>query len=242
MSYKFLLDSKLALYFPRIYSLCHEIFDSADYRACLVFLITPAFGIVERDLKIETKFYPTKGKCMGWFYEDITHSPADLRKTLKVSLAALKTEKFYMLHLHAPDQSVPFEDTLRESWEVAQIYEICKRNGWVIPTVYRGLYNAYHRVVEAEFVPCLRAYGISLYVYNPLALTCSIERHCGGSRTHSALSKELGDAVVVGTSSTKHLEDNLEALEKGPLPADVVEALDAGYCRSITGNRGCIPY
>jgi aflatoxin B1 aldehyde reductase len=46
---------------------------------------------------------------------------------------------------------------------------------------------------------------------------------------HSELRKEFGDAVIVGASSTKkHLEENLEALDKGPLPADVLEALDAG--------------
>jgi aflatoxin B1 aldehyde reductase len=45
---------------------------------------------------------------------------------------------------------------------------------------------------------------------------------------HSELRKEFGDAAIVGASSTKHLEENLEALDKGPLPADVLEALDAG--------------
>ncbi|TVY31723.1 Aflatoxin B1 aldehyde reductase member [Lachnellula occidentalis] len=46
---------------------------------------------------------------------------------------------------------------------------------------------------------------------------------------HSQLKGELGDAVVVGASSTKHLEENLAALEAGPLPTEVVEALDAGW-------------
>ena len=48
---------------------------------------------------------------------------------------------------------------------------------------------------------------------------------------HSKLRKELGDAVIVGASSTKHLEENLEALDKGPLPEEVVHALDAGWAR-----------
>ncbi|KAJ7302669.1 NADP-dependent oxidoreductase domain-containing protein [Mycena albidolilacea] len=257
----------------------------------------------KRGIKMETKFYPTKGKGMGWlFAEDLTHSPADLRKALKDSLVALKTDKLYMFYLHGPDRTVPFEDTLREvnkihtegvferfglsnfqSWEVAQVCEICKRNGWVMPTVYQGLYNAQHRLVEAELIPCLRAYGISFYVFNPLAggfLTSRYTRDQtafdGGERFdpsrkqgqlhrlrywnepnfkaldllrpaiaphgisesdaalrwlahHSVLKKEFGDAVIVGASSAKHLEENLEALDKGPLPADVVEALDAGW-------------
>jgi aflatoxin B1 aldehyde reductase len=46
---------------------------------------------------------------------------------------------------------------------------------------------------------------------------------------HSALKAELGDGIIVGAGSVKHLEDNLNALKKGPLPEDVVEALDAGW-------------
>lgn len=48
---------------------------------------------------------------------------------------------------------------------------------------------------------------------------------------HSQMKKEMGDAVIVGASSTKHLEHNLADLEKGPLPEEVVEALDAGWAR-----------
>jgi aflatoxin B1 aldehyde reductase len=48
---------------------------------------------------------------------------------------------------------------------------------------------------------------------------------------HSQLKKELGDAVIVGASSRKHLEENLSALDKGPLPEEVVQALDAGWAR-----------
>ncbi len=27
------------------------------------------------------------------------------------------------------------------SWEVANVYQICKSRGWVLPTVYQGMYN-----------------------------------------------------------------------------------------------------
>jgi aflatoxin B1 aldehyde reductase len=91
-------------------------------------------------------------------------------------------------YLHAPDHAVPYESTLREvnslheqgffrrlgisnyaAWEVAQICEICARNGWKKPDVYQGIYNALHRTVEDELLPCLRKYGIEFYEYNPLA-------------------------------------------------------------------------
>ncbi|KAJ7356416.1 NADP-dependent oxidoreductase domain-containing protein [Mycena albidolilacea] len=193
-------------------------------------------------------------------------------------------------NLHPPDCGVPTE-TLREvnkvylegaferfglsnypAWEVAQICQICKRNGWVMPTVYQGVYNALHRAVEAELIPCLRAYGISFYIYNPLAggfLTDRFNPDCkhgahGRMRYwnepnfkaldllrpvvapqgitesdsepalrwlahYSVLKKEFGDAVIIGAASEKHLQDNLVAMDKGPLPADILAALDAGW-------------
>ncbi|KAJ7436817.1 NADP-dependent oxidoreductase domain-containing protein [Mycena latifolia] len=261
-----------------------------------------AIGWQERGLKMETKLYPSKGRNVGWFFdgEELSHSPADLRKGLKDSLGALKTDKLSILYLHAPDRNVPFEDTLGEinkiyeegvferfglcnfmSWEVAKVCEICKRNGWVVPTAYQATYNAFERQIEAELIPCLRAYGISFYGYHPLAAGLLTSRYTRDQtvftedqrynpermmgkllqrrywndaiftalellrpvlathgiteseaalrwlRHHSVLKKELGDAIVMGASSTKQLEDNLQALEKGPLPEDVVKAMDA---------------
>ncbi|EOD50988.1 Aldo/keto reductase [Neofusicoccum parvum] len=253
-----------------------------------------------RGIVMETKLYPNRGKGMS--NEEYDHSPADLRRGLLDSLKALRADKIDMWYLHGPDRSRPFEETLREvdalhkegyfrrlgisnyqAWEVAQICEICSRNGWVMPSVYQGLYNAFHRVVEAELVPCLRHYGIALYVFNPLAGGFLSSRYRRDQETfedgerfdpkrwqgklfhsrywnepmwqaleglrpvakkhgiseaecairwlahHSALKNELGDAVIVGASGTKHMDENLGALEQGPLPEDIVQALDAGW-------------
>jgi aflatoxin B1 aldehyde reductase len=43
---------------------------------------------------------------------------------------------------------------------------------------------------------------------------------------HSELKQNLGDAIIVGASSVKHLEDDLLDLEKDPLPQDVMEAVE----------------
>ena len=56
-----------------------------------------------------------------------------------------------------------------QAWEVAQICEMCKSNGWKMPDVYQGVYNALHRSIEPELLPCLRHYGVAFYNYNPLA-------------------------------------------------------------------------
>ncbi|CCF36219.1 aflatoxin B1 aldehyde reductase member 2 [Colletotrichum higginsianum] len=44
---------------------------------------------------------------------------------------------------------------------------------------------------------------------------------------HGILSKEHGDSVIVGASSREQLEANLDIIEQGPLPQEVVLALDA---------------
>ncbi|KAL2849937.1 NADP-dependent oxidoreductase domain-containing protein [Aspergillus pseudoustus] len=48
---------------------------------------------------------------------------------------------------------------------------------------------------------------------------------------HSALNIKSGgnDGIVIGVSSQAQLEQNLQDLEKGPLPADVVHALDQAW-------------
>ncbi|KAJ7847092.1 NADP-dependent oxidoreductase domain-containing protein [Mycena olivaceomarginata] len=252
-----------------------------DTAACGTSEELGAIGWHERGLKIETKLFPTKGKNPGWLTaEELTHG-------LNNSLAALKTDKLYMFYLHSPDRSFPYEETLREvnkiylegaferfrlsnypAWEVAQICQICKGNGGVMPTVYQGVYNALHRAIEGELIPCLRAYGISFYVYNPLAGGFLTDRFNSDRKrgahgrmcywnelnfkaldllrpivapqgiteneaalrwlAHYPVLKEFGDAVIIGATSKKHLQD-LEAMDKGPLPADILAALDAGW-------------
>ncbi|KAL4892051.1 NADP-dependent oxidoreductase domain-containing protein [Aspergillus ambiguus] len=141
----------------------------------------------KRGITMDTKLYPTTGKKQ-FFSQNYTHRPEDIRRGLLDSLDALQTTKIDMFYLHGPDRNIPFEDTLREinklheegyftrfgisnymSWEVATICEICKKNGWIMPTVYQGVYHVLQRSIEGELLPCLRKYGISLYAFQPLA-------------------------------------------------------------------------
>jgi aflatoxin B1 aldehyde reductase len=47
---------------------------------------------------------------------------------------------------------------------------------------------------------------------------------------HSALKvKDGNDGIIIGISSYEQLDGNLDALEKGPLPDDVVQALDEAW-------------
>ncbi|KAF4548413.1 Aldo-keto reductase-like protein 15 [Elsinoe fawcettii] len=53
--------------------------------------------------------------------------------------------------------------------ETQQVYDLCKKNGWVLPTVYSGQYNAISRISEEDLFPVLRKLNISFWVYWPLA-------------------------------------------------------------------------
>ncbi|TFK32310.1 Aldo/keto reductase [Crucibulum laeve] len=46
---------------------------------------------------------------------------------------------------------------------------------------------------------------------------------------HSLLRREHGDAILIGASRLSHIKQNLLDLEKGPLPAEVVSALDEAW-------------
>mgnify|MGYP001558474516 FL=1 len=126
-----------------------------------------------------TKASPLGGGGLG---------PENIVKQVNTSLRRLKTDYIDLLYLHAPDPKTRIEVTLeaceklskdgkfRElglsnyaSWQVADIWHICKRNGWMIPSVYQGRYNAITRDVESELFPAVRNFGIRFYAYNPLA-------------------------------------------------------------------------
>lgn len=267
----------------------------------------------ERGIVLDTKYYPTANfagpnAVPGWSTDGHLDEKG-LRENLEKSLKALKTDQVDMWYLHGPDRTVPYEVTLKAvndlykegkfkrlgvsnymAWEVAQMSELCKQNGWKKIDVYQGVYNSLHRAIELELLSCLRKYGIAFYNYNPLAGGYLTDRYHrddadveSGSRfdaskwqgkmyrgrywndqyfdaldilrpvakkhelteaecalrwmtNHSQLQREHGDAIIIGASSVKHIEQNLIDLEKGPLPEEVVQALDQGWegCKAIS--------
>lgn len=136
---------------------------------------------------MHTKFYPNLHGYMG---PAVTHLDAkSLNAGLDTSLKMLgDAEKVDLWYLHAPDRTIPLEETLKAvnelyeqgkfnrwgisnymAWEVATICQICDREGYKRPEVYQGVYNALHRTIEVELLPCLRNYDMAFYAFNPLA-------------------------------------------------------------------------
>ncbi|KAF9346114.1 hypothetical protein BGX34_004166 [Mortierella sp. NVP85] len=130
------------------------------------------------NLKFATKVFPNVERA---------HAAENLGRELRQALASLNVPKVDIFYLHAPDRTTSFEETAKAmddlyreglferfglsnyaSWEVAQIHAICKNNGYVLPTVYQGMYNPIARSVIPELLPCLKQLNISFYAYNPM--------------------------------------------------------------------------
>jgi len=139
--------------------------------------LLPAF--VDNDLYLASKVNP---------WNDDGLQPQQVKEQFAESLQRLGRDSIDLLYLHSPDLDTPVAHTLEAcfelfeqgkfkhfglsnyaAWQVAEVVETCRHNGWMQPTVYQGMYNALTRDVERELFPCLRNYGISFYAYNPLA-------------------------------------------------------------------------
>lgn len=109
-------------------------------------------GLPDLTFDVASKVYPKKPG---------DHAPENLIKAWDESLKNLGISEPDIFYLHAPDRSVPYEETLEAadklyrdgkfkqlglsnyaSWEVAEIVGICERRGFVKPKVYQGMYNA----------------------------------------------------------------------------------------------------
>jgi len=115
-------------------------------------------------------------------------SRSGVRAQLEESLRALRCDEIDLFYLHGPDQGNDIHETLAEvqtlfeekkfrrfalsnftAWETTYIHMYMKNKGWIVPSIYQGMYNAITRSVEDELLPALRRLGMAFYAYNPLA-------------------------------------------------------------------------
>ncbi|KAG0359294.1 hypothetical protein BGX24_005797 [Mortierella sp. AD032] len=227
------------------------------------------------------------------------HTKENLPKQFRESLASLQADKVDILYLHAPDHQTPFEESLKaindlyreglfkrfglsnySSWNVTLIYQLCKQLGYVLPSVYQGMYNPIARSVMPELLPCLKHFNIGFYAYNPICggvlsgkykfdgdvpegsrydtktrigpmvrgmywnktnfeaietLKTTAAKHnftlleatLRWMRHHSTL--DAKDGIIIGSSTVDQLQESLTALDKGPLPEEMVKAFDGAW-------------
>jgi len=127
-----------------------------------------------KTLRIATKYHP-----------DLPGGPI---VQLDQSLVALKRKSVPIFYIHMPATEIMLEDTLAEinacytagkfeefglsnfpAWQVVEICQYCQRRGYVLPSVYQGVYNALNRTAEYELLPVLRNYEIKYYTHGSLA-------------------------------------------------------------------------
>lgn len=225
-----------------------------------------------------------------------------VRMQFPESLKRMGVDKVDILYLHFPDRNTPVESALEAcnefykegkfkelglsnfpAWLVSYVYHTSKENGWVLPTVYEGLYNPLSRNAERELNDCLNAYNMRFNAYNPLAgglLTNKythfedapvygrftnrpnyqgrywkksyfdgidkVKQVCEKENVHivaatyrwlafhSMLSETRGDGLIMGFSKLSQLQQNIDAINQGPLPQNIVDAFSDAWenCRS----------
>ena len=129
----------------------NEVDTARQYQGGQQEAFTRAARWKERGLKLATKVFPvTAGQ----------HRPDVITEMFETSREQLGTDKVDIFYLHAPDRSVPFEDTLRATnelykqgkfgtlglsnftaFELAEVVMTCKMNGWVRPKIFQVMYN-----------------------------------------------------------------------------------------------------
>ncbi|GCB70170.1 hypothetical protein scyTo_0005622 [Scyliorhinus torazame] len=208
---------------------------------------------------ITTKVNPWDGKTL---------KAESVQCQLSTSLERLQRKSVEILYLHAPDHETPVEETLAAcqelhqqgkfkefglsnyaSWEVAEVYSICKYKNWVLPTVYQGMYNAttqqkqptgrffgnnwaeayrnrYWKEHHFRALDLVKKAIDATYTSEKPSLTAAALRWM---YHHSKLQGDLGDGVIIGMSTMEQLQQNLAASEEGPLAPAVVEAFNEAW-------------
>lgn len=134
-------------------------------------------GLIEagKRFSIDTKIYSLTPR---------SHTKERVAENIDTSLELLKIPEINVEYLHAPDRTVPFEETLRainkaykegkfrrfglsnyKADEVERIVEICEKQGYDKPSVYQGQYNPIVRSGEKGLFPVLRKYNIAFYAW-----------------------------------------------------------------------------
>ncbi|PSS22677.1 hypothetical protein PHLCEN_2v3043 [Hermanssonia centrifuga] len=179
-------------------------------------------------MRLDTKIFPlSPGE----------HEPTKLKETFKLSLEALGPNKIRVFYLHAPDRSVPFEDTLEA---VNELYKQGFFGGyltgklldpsakpepgshfdpkWHLSSMYIGRYKATAAAVTDLNITAEK-HGLKL---SEVAYRWMQHHSSLGPKDHG---------IILGVSNVQQLEDAITDCEKGPLPEEVAAACEETWQR-----------
>lgn len=147
-------------------------------------------SIIGRAKAIEQGFTVDTKWLGGWSgqpwasRENIVNSAKDSLE----KLGAGKGKEVDIFYMHCPDPHTPIEETLKainEAYQaggfkrfglsnypaaqVKEVLDVCKKNNYVMPSVYQGNYAAVARKVEDEIFPVCRENNLAFYAYSPIA-------------------------------------------------------------------------
>lgn len=150
-------------------------------------MLGTALGSRREEVVIATKF----GMDMGETYPGARANRASrgyILRAVEGSLRRLGTDHIDLFQLHTPDRITPMEETLDAlgdlvrsgkvryigcsnlaAWEVADAAHLASAVGAPAFLTAQNEYSLYNRSAEAELVPALEHFGMSLLPYFPLA-------------------------------------------------------------------------
>lgn len=133
-----------------------------------------------------SKDFAIATKAPGFSPGSLTES--NILANCATSLKSLQQDQVDIYYIHGPDRQTPLEEQCRafgqlykegkfkrfgvsnlRDAEVQQVYDICSKEGYCLPSVYQGGYSPLHRKSEKTLLPLLKKLNMSYYAFSPFA-------------------------------------------------------------------------